>query len=73
MNTGMTMYQNQSKQVMKLRKPFTESTVRTDRTIPNNKPDIVIRDNKQGTYMLIGVAIPGEQNVIKKEAEKNLR
>ena len=24
----------------------------TDRTIPNNKPDIVIRDDKQGTCML---------------------
>ena len=25
---------------------------RTDRTIPNNKLDIIIRDNKQGKYML---------------------
>jgi len=33
-----------------------EPTVRTDRTIPN-KPDIVARDNKQGTCMLTGVAI----------------
>jgi len=44
--------------------------VRTDRTIPNNKPDIIIHDNKEGTYMLIDVAIPGDRNVIKKEAEK---
>jgi hypothetical protein len=27
--------------------------VQTDRTIPNNKPDIVIRDNEKGTCMLI--------------------
>jgi len=27
--------------------------VRTDRTIPNNKPDIIIRGNKQGTCTLI--------------------
>ena len=24
--------------------------VQTDRTIPNNKPDIIIRDNEKGTY-----------------------
>jgi hypothetical protein len=41
--------------------------VRTDITVPNNKPDIIIRDNKQGTCMLIDVAIPGDRNVIKKK------
>jgi len=45
--------------------------VQTDRTIPNNKPDI-IRDNEKRTCMLIDVAIPGDRNVIKKEAEKIL-
>ena len=25
----------------------------TDKTIPNNKPDIIIRDNEKGTCMLI--------------------
>ena len=44
--------------------------VRTDRTIPNNKPDIIIHDNKKGTCVLIDAAIPGDRNVIKKEAEK---
>ena len=43
--------------------------VQTDRTIPNNKPDITIRDNEKGTCMLIDVAISGYRN-IKKEAEK---
>ena len=47
--------------------------VQTDRTIPNNKPDIIIRDNEKGTCMLIDVAISGERNVIKKEAEKILK
>jgi hypothetical protein len=46
--------------------------VQTDRTIPNNKPDIIIRDNEKGTCMLIDVAIPEDRNVIKKEAEKIL-
>jgi hypothetical protein len=47
--------------------------VQTDRTIPNNKPDIVIRDNEKGTCMLIDVAISGDRNVIKKEAAKVLK
>jgi hypothetical protein len=47
--------------------------VQTDRTIPNNKPDIIIRDNEKATCMLICVAISGDRNVIKKEADKILR
>jgi hypothetical protein len=47
--------------------------VQTDRTFPNNKPDIIIRDNGKRTYMLIDVAISGNRNVIKKEAEKILK
>jgi hypothetical protein len=46
--------------------------VQTNRTIPNNKPDI-IHDNKQETCMFIDVANPGDRNVIKKEAEKILK
>jgi hypothetical protein len=46
--------------------------VQTDRTIPNNKPDI-IRDNEKRTCTLIAVAIPGDRNMIKKEAEKILK
>ena len=39
--------------------------VQTDRTIPNNKPDIIISDSKSGTCMLINVAISEDGNVIK--------
>jgi hypothetical protein len=46
--------------------------VQTDRTIPNNKPDIVIWDNEKGTHMLIDVAISGDRNVIQKETEQLL-
>jgi hypothetical protein len=46
--------------------------VQTDRTVPSNKPDI-IRDNEQGTCMLINVAISRDRNVIKKEADKILK
>jgi hypothetical protein len=47
--------------------------VQTDRTIPNKKPDIIIRGNEKGTRMLIDVAISGDRNVIKKEAEEILK
>ena len=46
-------------------------TVQTDRTIPNNKPDI--HHNEKETCLLIDVAISGDINVIKKEAEKILK
>jgi len=45
--------------------------VQTDRTIPNNKPDIIIRDNENGTFMITAVAMSGESSVIKREAEKS--
>jgi len=44
--------------------------VLTGRTIPNDKPGIVIRDSEEGTCMLLDVAIPGDRNVIKKEDSK---
>jgi len=44
--------------------------VQTDRTIPNNKPDIIIRDNEKGTCMLIDVAISGDRNVVKKKPRR---
>ena len=39
--------------------------VQSDRTIPNNKSDIIIRDNEAGTCMLIDIAISGDRNLIK--------
>ena len=47
--------------------------VQTDRIIPNNKPDIITRDNEKETCMLIDIAISGDRNVIKKEADKILK
>jgi hypothetical protein len=47
--------------------------VQTDRTIPNNKPDIIICDNEKRTCMLIDVAISEDRNVIKKETKKSLK
>jgi hypothetical protein len=45
----------------------------TDRTIPNNKPDIIIRDNYTVTCRVIDVALSGDRHVVKKEAEKILK
>jgi hypothetical protein len=50
--------------------------VPAERTTPNNKPSIiirVIRHNKQVTCVIIDVAIPGDRNVIKREAERVLK
>ena len=47
--------------------------VRTDRTVPENKPDIKIFDNIRGMCMLGDVAILGDRNVVKKEGEKILK
>jgi hypothetical protein len=41
--------------------------------ISNNKPDIIIRDNEKRTCMLMDVAVSGDRNVIKKEAEKIIK
>jgi hypothetical protein len=46
--------------------------VQPDRPIHNNKPEIVIRDNKKGRCVLIDIAISENRNVIKKEAENIL-
>jgi hypothetical protein len=35
--------------------------VQTDRTIPSNKPDVIIRDNEKGTCMLIGLQSQGTE------------
>ena len=47
--------------------------MQTNRTILNNKLDNIIRDNENRACMLVDVAIPGDRNVIKKEAEKVLK
>lgn len=47
--------------------------VHTDRTISANKPDIIIKNREQGTCILIDVAIPADNNVTRKEAEKVLK
>jgi hypothetical protein len=50
-----------------------QSSYLIDRTIPNNKPGSIIRDNKQAACLVTDVALPGERNVVKKEIEKILK
>ena len=49
--------------------------MQTARTIASSKPDIIICDNgkEKGTRTLLDVAIYGDRNVIKQEAEKILK
>jgi hypothetical protein len=35
-----------------------------------NRPDIIVKNEKDKTCLLIDVAIPSDKNVIQKEAEK---
>ena len=52
---------------------FWNQQVQTDRTIPNNKLDIVVRDNGgKNTYLVRDIAISGDKNVVSKEVEKVL-
>jgi hypothetical protein len=38
-----------------------------------NRPDIIIKNRKDKTCLLIDVAIPSDKNIIQKEAEKKLK
>jgi hypothetical protein len=38
-----------------------------------NRPDVIIKNKKDKTCLLIDVAIPSDKNVIHKEAEKKLK
>jgi hypothetical protein len=44
--------------------------VKTDRTTPNNNPDITNSDNEKGTCVVLDTEISGDRNVLKKEAPK---
>jgi hypothetical protein len=64
--TTKTKYYNSTQLKRKVRKKKVKKMMMIIITI---KLDIIIRDNEKGTCMLIDVAISGDRNVIKKEAE----
>jgi hypothetical protein len=47
--------------------------VHTDREVTANRTDIIIKNKKEKTYILIDVAISADRNVVQKEAENNLK
>jgi len=47
--------------------------INTDTEVTANRPDIIIKNNKEKTCTLIDVAIPADRNVVQKEAEKKLK
>jgi hypothetical protein len=38
-----------------------------------NRADIIVKNKRDRTYLLIDVAIPSDRNVTQKEAEKKLK
>jgi len=51
---------------------FWNQGVHRDRKVTANRSDIIIKNAKEKTYVLIDVAIPMDTNVTQKEAEKKL-
>jgi hypothetical protein len=47
--------------------------VQTDREVLGKTPDIIIKNKKDKICLMIDVAIPSDRNVVKKEAEMELK
>ena len=47
--------------------------VHTDREVTANRPNIIFKNKKEKTCILIDVAIPADGNVVQKEVEKKLK
>ena len=47
--------------------------VHTDREVMANRPDVIIKNKKYKTSILMGVAVPADRNVMQKEVEKKLK
>jgi 23S rRNA pseudoU1915 N3-methylase RlmH len=47
--------------------------VHTDREVTPNRPDIIMKNEKEKIFTLIDVAIPADRNVVLKEEERKLK
>jgi hypothetical protein len=47
--------------------------VYTDREVMANRPDIIIKNKKEKTCILIDATIPADRSVMHKEAKKKLK
>jgi len=45
----------------------------TDRAVITNRPDIIIKNKKEKTCVLIDMAIPADRNVVLKDVVKKLK
>jgi len=63
------MKREMSQCVTVLRNP----AVHTDREVTANRPDIIIKNKTEKTYILIDVAMPADRNFVQKETEKKLK
>jgi hypothetical protein len=52
---------------------FWNQGIQTDREVSANRPDIIIKNKKDKTCLLINVAIPSDNKVIQKEDDKKLK
>ena len=50
-----------------------DDKVPTDREVTASRPDIIIKNKKEKTCILVNVAILADRNVMQKEAEKKRR
>ena len=47
--------------------------VNTDREVTTNTSDIIIKNKKEKTYILIDVLIPADRNILQQEVENKLK
>ncbi|CAB3261268.1 unnamed protein product [Arctia plantaginis] len=52
---------------------YWDRSIITDRTIVANKPDIVVIDRLERRAMIVGIAVPHDENLVKVEKEKQIR
>ena len=45
-------------------------SINTDRTIKENRPDIVVRDHEKKSCLLIDMTVPSDRNILLKELDK---
>ena len=50
-----------------------KQAVHTDRELTANRPDTIIKNEKDKTCILTDVVIPADRNVVQKDAEKKLK
>jgi len=55
------------------KKLYWNQSVHRDREVMANRPDVIIKKQKEERYKLIDMVTPAEKNVTQKEAEKKIQ